>query len=552
MTQKPSELRVFSKRLWVLRELRSAELFNQVLAVLLFAGMLSIAFLEPRWYILTWFAFVPLLFAIEGASLLKTYLLGVLAGLMLFASATYWVADFVNLARGKNELSNLVVSFLYWLYCAQLIAILFVLLNWLRANTRIHDFLLFPVLVVTVTSIFPMVFSMQLGQSQIHFHYALQAIEFFGVHALDAVIALFNIMFFHLVSSKLHTTNSQKIHSDFSWIMGMSTLIIWFAYGIYAFHSWEEEISTWETTTVGIVQPNEAPSRKERNSYSGYSKAYPPELDMSERLASFDAEIIIWPEASQKYYLDNAYVRKAYQSSVEKMGASLLFQDTQNIVDLESTKEHSKFNAAVMLNDNGKPAGRYNKIKRIPFGEYIPLLPERSYLRHWTEGYLGSFYADFTAGESHQLFQHASINIIPLICYETTFPRFVAEAVKSTVKYADQTNGTVLVGLSNDGWFNSTHQSNQHVMASVLRAVENRLPLIHVVNNGPSIAVNPNGKIIFESDANSAGGYLVSVPHSNTAQGSFYSRNSSFFSFFIYACFLAFILRGLVMVFQKQ
>jgi apolipoprotein N-acyltransferase len=334
--------------------------------------------------------------------------------------------------------------------------------------------------------------------------------------------------------------------------MGMSTLIIWFAYGIYAFHSWEEEISTWETTTVGIVQPNEAPSRKERNSYSGYSKAYPPELDMSERLASFDAEIIIWPEASQKYYLDNAYVRKAYQSSVEKMGASLLFQDTQNIVDLESTKEHSKFNAAVMLNKNGQPAGRYNKIKRIPFGEYIPLLPERSRLRNWTEDYLGSFYANFTAGESHQLFRHSSINIIPLICYETTFSKFVAKAVWSTTKDADHSNGTVLVGLSNDGWFNSTHQSNQHVMASVLRAVENRLPLIHVVNNGPSIAVNPNGKIIFESDANSAGGYLVSVPHSNTAQGSFYSRNSSFFSFFIYACFLAFILRGLVMVFQKQ
>lgn len=62
-----------------------------------------------------------------------------------------------------------------------------------------------------------------------------------------------------------------------------------------------------------------------------------------------------------------------------------------------------------------------------------------------------------------------------------------------------QTQGTVLIGLSSNGWFGDTVQPYQHVNASILRAVENRLPFVHVLNNGPSVVVLPNGRVVFQS-----------------------------------------------------
>jgi apolipoprotein N-acyltransferase len=104
------------------------------------------------------------------------------------------------------------------------------------------------------------------------------------------------------------------------------------------------------------------------------------------------------------------------------------------------------------------------------------------------------------------------MNIIPLICYETTFPEFVGEAVQQTLAQRNLTVGT-------------THLPYQHVMPSVLRAVENRLPLVHVANNGPSIAATPDGNVIFTSEFQQSAGYVVDIPHSNAEQGRFYSRH---------------------------
>jgi apolipoprotein N-acyltransferase len=141
---------------------------------------------------------------------------------------------------------------------------------------------------------------------------------------------------------------------------------------------------------------------------------------------------------------------------------------------------------------------------------------------------------ELAKGDSHQVFLHNKVNIIPLICYETTFPAFVGQAVGEAAAKKNPSVGNLLVGLSNDGWFGFTQQPYQHIMASALRAVENRLPLVHAANNGPSIVVTPSGRVIFTSDFQKKGGYLVDVPISNKASGSFYSRHPNLFTYALY------------------
>ena len=63
-----------------LLSLLQVRLLKQLILVLLFSGLLSFAFLDNQRYYFAWFAFVPLLLAVDQASMKKTYFLGVCAG----------------------------------------------------------------------------------------------------------------------------------------------------------------------------------------------------------------------------------------------------------------------------------------------------------------------------------------------------------------------------------------------------------------------------------------------------------------------------------------
>jgi apolipoprotein N-acyltransferase len=524
--------------------LSTAIIFKLLLA-LLSGFLLSLAFLEHDYFYCAWFGFIPLLLAIDKTTLIQSYLLGLITGLTMFTTSAYWIVDFIVLSKDYGVQSGFLLAGLYWFYSAHSIALAIVLFNGLRQYSRVHELLLFPLILVIFSSTFPMLFSIRLGDTQVNFHIALQAIEFVGVQGLDFIILLFNILVYRILVNafSVHPKDNQQSQLP----MLVSTLLIgsWFLYGTISYSSWQAKIAKWDTLKVGIVQMNEIPKLGDRVQYPGYSQAYPPEMEMTERLSSAGAEIIIWPEAQSKKYLNNHTVKRAYQQNMSLLNKDLLFQDFQLIRDTISGDIIEKYNTAIMINGNGEQVGSYQKMKRIPFGEYVPVFEKDSTPSKWVENFFGDFSSGLSKGEEHQVFKHSKINIIPLICYETTFPEFVAEAVQHTLAQRNLAVGTLLVGLSNDGWFGSTHLPYQHIMPSVLRAVENRLPLVHVANNGPSIVVIPDGSVIFTSEFQQSAGYVVDIPHSSAEQGSFYSRHPSLFNNIIKFIFVLTLLAAL-------
>ncbi len=521
-------------------------ILQKLLLALLSGSMLSLALLNHDYFYCTWFGFIPLLFAIEKSTLLQSYLIGLVAGLTLFITGAYWIIDFIALSKDYGVNSGFLLTGLFWLYSAHSIALATVSFKWLTQNSKVHEFVLFPLVFVLFSSTFPMLFPMRLGDSQVNFHSALQAIEFVGVHGLDVIIILFNIVFYralgYIFSFKPKPVNQSKL----PFILSLSLIGGWFIYGITAYSFWQNEIATWETLKVGLVQVNEVPSLGNSIQYPGYSQAYPPEMDMTERLNSAGADVIIWPEAQKKQYLDDSSVKQAYQQRMKTLNNHLIFQDMQHIHDPINGTLIEKYNSAIMINNHGQQVDSYQKMKRIPFGEYTPMLEKDSMMSVWASSILGDFNGELSQGDKHKAFSHPQVNIIPLICYETTFPIFIAQAVQQTLTQRNLSKGALLVGLSNDGWFGSTHLPYQHIMPSVLRAVENRLPLVHVANNGPSIVATPDGNVIFTSDFQQPAGYIVDVPHSNTAQGSFYSRHPSLFMNAVKCLFLLIFVYSLV------
>lgn len=520
-------------------------LTQSLLLAMLSGSILALGFLNHDFFYCAWFGLVPLLMAIEKKSLVQTYFIGLMAGLTLFVTGAYWILDFIDISKDYGVHAGFFLAGIYWLYSAHSITLAVLIFKWLGKHTNVTPLILLPVVLVFISSTFPMLFPMRLADTQVNFQIALQGIEFVGASGLDAIIILCNVIIYRMIgfvfSSYFKTDHSTMPHL----LCAMIIVAIWFIYGFIAHSYWQTNIKKWDTFKVGLIQVNETPKLGDRDQYPGYSMAYPPEMDMTERLNSAGAELIIWPEAQSKRYLDDPNVKLAYQQSISRLNSHLLFQDMEYINDPITGDRLHQYNSAILINDEGQQVDRYEKMKRIPFGEYTPLLESGSPVSQWFESLFGEFTSGLSQGQTHKTFNHPKVNLIPLICYETIFPEFVANAVNNTSEKRASNTGTMLVGLSNDGWFGSSHLPYQHIMPSVLRAIENRLPLVHVANNGPSIVVTPDGNVIFTSEFQRAAGYIVDIPYSNITQGSFYSRYPSLFtntiiSLFVFTLMLSF------------
>lgn len=517
-------------------------------ALAIISGLiLSLPFLNYDYYLAAWIGFVPLLFAIHSQALFQSYLYGLLAGLASCASASYWVSDFIVLAQQYRGVPAFLLAFIFWLYSAQIFGLATLIVSWLQNRSKISLLVIFPCAVISVFSSYPMLFDYRLGDTQLKFKAVLQAIEYTGVYGIDLVILLFNVLVYQLILLFIRNTEEHqhkpnmeiktRKQSFLPALIASAFITIWCLYGMFSYTNWQENLPNWRQVTVGVVQPNETPSLGAHHVKPGYSRAFPPEMALTETLVQQGAKLIVWSEAKSKGYFTDPHVQVAYQDRMTSLDADLLFQDIRtlpfSLVQTESSAPPSRFNEAILINGAGEPVDTYQKIKRMPIGEYVPLLSNWPLAKKGIETLIGEFLEEMTPGTEFKTFKNALLPIIPLICYETTFPNFVADAVKH--HRASDAKPGVLIALSSNSWFGESHQPFQHVMASALRAVENRTPLLHVVNNGPSILALPNGDIVPFGRFQESGGYLLNIP--------FYDKTDmpmSFFSQFPHA-FLLFI-----------
>jgi apolipoprotein N-acyltransferase len=79
-----------------------------------------------------------------------------------------------------------------------------------------------------------------------------------------------------------------------------------------------------------------------------------------------------------------------------------------------------------------------------------------------------------------------------LICFEAIFPDLVRHFVRHGAQF--------LVNITNDAWFGHSPASYQHISMVVLRAVENRLPIVRAANTGISAVIDATGRLSQQTD----------------------------------------------------
>ena len=195
--------------------------------------------------------------------------------------------------------------------------------------------------------------------------------------------------------------------------------------------------------------------------------------------------VVVWPESPMNFSLErDRRLREELKAYVVGRGVSLLFNS------LEPAAGGGGYNAAVLLNEKGLPAAQYDKIRLMPFGEYVPL-------PRWLPGagMLGGVVGDFTPGEHYTLIPLGSAEGSPragaFICLESAYPDI---ARRLTLEGAD-----VLIEMTNDAYQGDTSVLRQHLSNAVFRAVETGRPLLRVTNTGVSARIDERGRVSDET-----------------------------------------------------
>ena len=271
---------------------------------------------------------------------------------------------------------------------------------------------------------------------------------------------------------------------------------------------------------VRLVQPNIAQENKWEPSQrrANLDKL----IDLSNRLPVVEGadmpNITIWPESAVPYAVT---VDEAARQAV-----SLAAGDNGVLITGTPHREYEAgdvryFNSVVGVDASADITGRYDKVKLVPFGEFLPL---RSWLQPLGLDAIAAGSADFSRGGNNvqPLLPDNMPQPLVMVCYEAIFPG----AFLNRVAASDW-----IVNVTNDAWFGNTAGPYQHFHIARTRAIETGLPLVRVANTGLSGVVDAYGRVLVVSKLDQIAVLDMPLPEKTTTAFSsvFFPANSVFF-----------------------
>ena len=193
-------------------------------------------------------------------------------------------------------------------------------------------------------------------------------------------------------------------------------------------------------------------------------------------------QLVLWPE--DVVSLDTPLSESPEQSVLSGLARTL---HTTLVVGVTETISTTEFrNEIVAWGPDGTLVSRFEKVHRVPFGEYVPY---RSFFAHF--GNLSSVPLDAVPGTGTGLMPTPAAPLGAMVSYEV----FYADRGRSSVRDGAQ----LLIVPTNTSSYATAQVPTQEIAASELQAVQQGRDLLQAAPTGYSAAITNRGVLLQRS-----------------------------------------------------
>jgi apolipoprotein N-acyltransferase len=269
-----------------------------------------------------------------------------------------------------------------------------------------------------------------------------------------------------------------KIQNSFALLSAIALFLVLHTVG-FVLYSQPLNQSLDTALKVGIVQGN-VPTRIKlstqgiRRAIDGYIAGY-------EALANQGVQAVLTPEGALPIFWEAD--RNPFRQAVLRKGVAAW-------LGIFVQQERQITQSLLALAGNGDVVGRYNKIKLVPLGEYIPFQEVLGAIINR----LSPIESSMVPGTSAQRFDTPFGRAIASICYESAFPELFRTQAAA--------GGQFILTASNLDPYSEVLMA-QHQAQDLMRAIETDRWAARATNTGYSGIIDPHGQILWRSQPHS-------------------------------------------------
>ena len=297
----------------------------------------------------------------------------------------------------------------------------------------------------------------------------VQLDRFAGPYFLGALVVLPSVVLAWLVTQRVPAIARVVVTGSLGIIV-----LVWWGTGLVASKLVLRPTGA-ATVNAALLQPNI--SQEMRWDEANVLKIYQKMIGMTVEAADRGAKVIVWPESTVPLSYTETHF---YRTEIEELSRRYDVDILLGSVATDPAKPNRLWNSA-FLASGGRTIGHYDKIRLVPFGEYVPLRQVLFFAEKLVHA-VGEFEFgtnDFPLG--------GKLKYGPAICYEVVYPQITRKQVNN--------GADVLVTITNDAWYDGTSAPAQHLWQARLRAVEDDRYLLRAATTGISAFVDPTGQM---------------------------------------------------------
>lgn len=246
--------------------------------------------------------------------------------------------------------------------------------------------------------------------------------------------------------------------------------------------AWAPQPREWGRLRIAVVQPGVV------GGMLSAERRFDRGEELTREVKGHDPDLVVWGESSVGADLG------ARPDLAGRLGALSGEVGAPVLVNVDARSENASgapgiYKSSVLVAPEGPTGDRYDKMRLVPFGEYVPA---RSLLG-WATSVGRAASEDRLRGDAPVVMtlpgdgtQASGPRLGPLVCFESAFPDMSRRLTRDGAQ--------VLVAQSATSSFQGSWAPEQHASLAALRAAESGRPMVHATLTGVSAVYAADGE----------------------------------------------------------